>query len=494
MLKQFDFSDESQPCSLSLKALMKGLGQLQRTCIERNIPVLVLVDGWETAGKGTLIQHICYELDPRYYSVAVFSAKEEESYPYLWRYWRHLPKKGHMTIFNRSFYQQAIKEGSKERIHRALEDGYGFEKTLRDDGTILVKLFLHISKKTHKERVHDVKSFPLEKKLISFIDDGQLEDYDGYEKAWSDCLKQSNYVFSPWHIISMEDKKAGTKQALQVLMHELEKGLLEKRTSLVRSHEPYAVLPPILLDLDKECSEAEYDEKLPILQKRAKSISEWLLLYRIPTVLAFEGTDAAGKGGTIKRLVKDMDPRLYDISTTAAPTAEEKSFHYLRRFMEAMPGPGRITIFDRTWYGRVLVERIEGFASQEEWRRAYREIGEMEESLIRHGVNMMKFFLVIDKDEQGRRFEARERTPEKRYKITEEDWRNREKWDSYEVAYREMLYHTSSKEAPWHIIEGNNKRYARIRVLEAFIMQGMKKLEEAAPHKKWDWEKIWKRT
>ncbi len=491
MLKQFDFSVKESESRRSLKELGLQLAALQRQCIEKKIPVLLLIDGWETAGKGDVLNRICYELDPRYYSVAVFPQSQEDAYPYLWRYWKKLPKKGHTAIFNRSFYYQVMNETGVEAVAQELNDIYEFERTLREDGTIIVKLFLHVSKKTHKKRIEEIKKLPVEKQLISFINYRQLDNYDEYMELFSNILERSDYIFSHWHVVGMENKKQGMRDALAVIIEEIENGLRRQEEAEPVLEVPAVNLPPAIpQELYKPYERAAYDVMLPLLQKQAELISELLFLHKIPTVIAFEGTDAAGKGGAIKRLLKYIDPRLYDISTTAAPTAEEKSYHYLRRFMETMPMPGRITVYDRTWYGRVLVERVEGFASPKEWLRAYREIRAMEDSLVHNGVNLFKFFLVIDKDEQARRFKEREETPEKRYKITAEDWRNREKWDEYDAAYRAMLYQTSTMAAPWRIIEGNNKLYARIRVLETFISQSQRMLERRVPERKWNWQQL----
>ena len=194
-------------------------------------------------------------------------------------------------------------------------------------------------------------------------------------------------------------------------------------------------------------------------------------------VLGFEGWDAGGKGGAIKRLTEKMDPRGYTVIPTASPNDWEKAHHYLWRFWQAMPKAGHLSIFDRTWYGRVMVERIEGFCTTGEWQRAYKEINDMERDLYDAGAIVLKFWMQIDKDEQERRFKARQENPEKQWKITDEDWRNREKWDQYEEAVNEMLIRTSTPHAPWVVVEGNDKYYARIKVLETVVRAIEKRLE-----------------
>ena len=223
------------------------------------------------------------------------------------------------------------------------------------------------------------------------------------------------------------------------------------------------------IDLTKELSPEEYKKRKKDLQKRMGRLHNEMYLKRVPVILAFEGWDAGGKGGAIKRITQSIDPRGYEVVPIASPNDIEKAHHYLWRFWDKFPKDGHMAIFDRTWYGRVLVERVENFASEEEWKRAYSEINNMEAHLVKSGAIVLKFWMHIDKDEQKKRFQQRQDTPEKQWKITGEDWRNREKWEAYEKAVDEMVVRTSTKEAPWHIIEANSKLYARIKVLEIVV-------------------------
>ena len=214
------------------------------------------------------------------------------------------------------------------------------------------------------------------------------------------------------------------------------------------------------------------------LQKKLELLHGELYQLRIPVILCFEGWDAAGKGGAIRRLTSHLDPRGYQVCPTASPSELEKSHHYLWRFWNHVPKAGHIAVFDRTWYGRVMVERIEGFCTESEWHRAYQEINDMEAHFANWGAVIVKFWIHIDKDEQERRFNDRMTNPEKRWKITDEDWRNREKWDDYVEAVNEMLEKTSTKQAPWVIVEGNSKYYARVKVLETVVDAMEKKIKE----------------
>ena len=188
-----------------------------------------------------------------------------------------------------------------------------------------------------------------------------------------------------------------------------------------------------------------------------------------PVCIVFEGWDASGKGGCIKRLVAPLDPRHVRVAQFAAPTFDEKRHHFLWRFWPVLPGWGGMAVLDRSWYGRVLVERVEGFASEEQWRRAYGEIADFENSLAAEGMILVKFWMHLSTEEQLRRFRAREGDPLKQWKLTDEDWRNREKWDEYAAAAEDMLEKTSSPASPWVVVEAENKRWARVRVLEATV-------------------------
>ena len=231
------------------------------------------------------------------------------------------------------------------------------------------------------------------------------------------------------------------------------------------------------VDLTKSYTEKEYHKKKKKLQKKIKKLHGELYRRQIPVIIGFEGWDAGGKGGAIKRLTEKMDPRGFTVNTTAAPNDYEKAHHYLWRFWKNVPKKGHVAVYDRTWYGRVMVERIEGFCTKKEWQRAFKEINDMEAQFVQSGAIVLKFWMQIDKEEQRKRFEERQKNPEKQWKITEEDWRNRDKWDAYEEAVNEMLIRTSTPEAPWVIVEGNCKYYARIKVLEAVIEAIEKRLE-----------------
>ena len=229
--------------------------------------------------------------------------------------------------------------------------------------------------------------------------------------------------------------------------------------------------------LDKTMGEKEYREELHILQDKLGRLHNRLYRKQVPVIIVYEGWDAAGKGGNIKRVAGALDPRGYEVLPIASPEPHEKARHYLWRFWKRLPKTGHIAIFDRSWYGRVMVERLEGFCSDNDWQRAYNEMNEFEKELAEWGAVIIKFWVHIDKDTQLARFEERQRTPEKQWKITEEDWRNREKWDAYETAVNEMIQKTSTVYAPWHILESVDKKYARIKALKIVIEELEKALK-----------------
>ena len=311
------------------------------------------------------------------------------------------------------------------------------------------------------------------------------KEYERYMEMNEEMLQKTDTDMAPWIIVEATDKEYAAVKIISCvaerLQYELDRREAEKgmEKNVVPSESSQFKLGALSgVDLSKSLEREEYKERLNKLQKKLSMLHNELYRLRIPVVLGFEGWDAGGKGGAIKRLTSHLDPRGYAVHPTAAPNDYEKVHHYLWRFWKDMPKAGHVAIFDRTWYGRVMVERIEGFCSEADWKRAYQEINEMEAHIAHSGAIIIKFWLHIDKDEQERRFKERQTTPGKEWKITDEDWRNREKWDQYEVAVNEMLLRTSTTYAPWVIVEGNSKYYARVKVLETVVDAIEKKVKE----------------
>lgn len=486
MLKEFDFDrDKSAYTHFSFSDLGDKLGRLKRIANSMEIPVLVIVDGWESSGKGYMISKLIKDLEPRSSRVSVFSSPSanERDHPFLWRYWLKIPGKGELVVFDRSFYYELMSEldPDEETYQKIMQDVKAMEKQLIDDGTIVIKFFLHQTKETQTERIESLQEEEHASLLVGERDFTQNKAYDQYLNYFDRILTDSNYDFCPWYVLSSENSKACAKTLMGQVAISLTKGINraiareQKAETFVRDYQEVS-RPLAGIDLNLSIEKKLYKKKLKTLQKEAGRLSFELYRKNIPVVLAFEGVDAAGKGGAIKRLTQSFDPRGYRVMSVGAPDETQDRYHYLWRFYQAMPRRAAMTIFDRSWYGRVLVERVEGFAHPEEWNRAYQEINEMERHMGHSNTLIMKFFIYIDKDEQLKRFKARQNDPDKMHKLTDEDWRNREKWDQYIAAMNEMLVRTHTTHAPWVIVEGMDKRFARIKVLESFIEQAEKYL------------------
>lgn len=464
-----------------MEQLQPNLSFLQRECKRLGIPVMIVFEGLSASGKGTLINQLIEPLDPRgfkVYSTAV-ETEDEKRHPFLWRFWTKTPENGRIVIFDRSWYRRVLVDRfSKETSPRQLGQAFGeirsFEKQLTDSGMLIIKLFICISKKEQSKRMEQLQKSKKTAWRVGKADKQRNEQYEKYLAMNEEMLEKTDSEHSPWHIIEGTDRKYAAAKVMSIVAEQMETAIREKEktkksTKKAVKTEPLKTSVLAGVNLDKSLTKEEYKEKRNKLQKRLSELHNEIYKYKIPVVLAFEGWDAGGKGGAIKRLTQALDPRGYVVNPVASPNDIEKAHHYLWRFWNNFPKSGHIAIFDRSWYGRVMVERIEGFCTTEEWQRAYKEMNQMEEQLYHSGAVILKFWMHIDEEEQLRRFTERQETPEKQWKITDEDWRNREKWDLYEEAVDEMLIRTSTTYAPWIIVEANSKYYARIKVLETVV-------------------------
>ena len=486
MLEKIDLSKKAD--KETFKQVMETesgrLGILQRECKAAGIPVMIVFEGMGAAGKGVQINRLIQALDPRGFSVhATNSSNEEEQMrPFLWRYWTKTPARGRIAIFDRSWYSIVQRDRfdnpeDELDLEGAYQDILSFEKQLSDDGTVIIKLFLHISREEQKKRFKKLEASKGSAWRVNKQDWKRNKEYDSYLKINEEMLENTDTEYAPWTIIESTDRDYAAMKILTTVADRLAYALEKKKETAKESKKKKDQVPGerfhngVLsgIDLSKSLTKAEYKKELDELQKRLEKLHNELYRLRIPVVLGFEGWDAGGKGGAIKRLTSHLDPRGYQVNPTASPNDIEKVHHYLWRFWNNMPKAGHIAIFDRTWYGRVMVERIEGFCTEAEWKRAYQEINEMESHMANYGAVILKFWLHIDKDEQERRFKERMENPAKQWKITDEDWRNREKWDAYESAVDEMIKKTSTAYAPWHILESVDKKYARLRALKIVI-------------------------
>lgn len=514
MLEKIDLSKklDKKESKKQMDMLGARLGELQRECKSLGIPVIIVFEGFGAAGKGTLINCLIRPMDPRGFDVYAVNgeSEEEKMHPFLWRFWTKTPAKGRTAIFDRSWYRRVLIDRfdgitSEKQLTYAYNEIVSFEQQLADDGNVIIKFFLDITKKEQTKRFRRLLDNKETAWRVSKGDLKRNRQFDEYKVMNEEMLQQTDTDFAPWTIIEAMDKEYAAVKVMSVVIDRLEKQVNQVREAAeakkadreaasqenipqesmdegirVQENSKNIFRSSILnsVDLSLAYTKEEYKEKLSKLQSRLMILHSELYRRRIPVILGFEGWDAGGKGGAIKRLTECMDPRGYAVHPTASPNDIEKSHHYLWRFWQAMPKDGHVAVFDRTWYGRVMVERIEGFCTAEEWKRAYREINDMEAQFAHSGAIVLKFWLQIDRDEQERRFQERMNTPEKRWKITDEDWRNRAKWNLYEEAVDEMLIRTSTTYAPWIIVEGNCKYYARIKVLETVVDAIEKRLKE----------------
>ena len=473
-----------------VKELEQNLSGLQQKIRDKKLPVIILLEGWGASGKGMLIADMIKMLDPRFFKVcSTMPANDaEKRYPLMKRFWTNIPAYGTMSIMDRSWYQELAIAKMEEDIsdseyERRIRSVNTFERQLTDDGYLIIKLFLHISRQEQKKRFLKLKEDSATKWRVTGLDKKRNKKYDEYYKQFDDMLEKTNTPYSKWHIINTTDKHFTRFQMFNILLSQITNAVnAPAEPKKIRPVDGFDLLDmPRLSEVDlggKKLNPNEYDKELKKCQKELAKLHGKIYKHKIPVVLAFEGWDAAGKGGAIKRVGSALDPRGYVAVPVAAPDAREKNRHYLWRFWENLPKTGHITIFDRSWYGRVIVERLEKFTPEERCEMAYCEINEFERELSECGVIVMKFWIQIDKDEQLRRFTERQNTPAKQWKITDEDWRNREKWDLYEPAVDEMIAKTSTKTAPWNIIEGNDKKYARIKVMKLIIERLNKALKD----------------
>ncbi|MGI9385052.1 MAG: polyphosphate:AMP phosphotransferase [Methyloligellaceae bacterium] len=494
----------------TVPTLRTELLEAQQALRRAGFPVIVLFGGVDAAGKNETINLLNEWMDPRWVITCAYGSPsdEEQERPEFWRYWRDLPPNGHVGLFLSAWYSRPILErvygGADEaQLDKELERITTFEKELADDGALILKFWMHLSQGAQKKRFKALESNPLTSWRVTKADWENLERYDDFIAAAERAIARTSTGDAPWQIVEGSDLRycgltvgLAIRDALRKHLHEatLKRKLAAELTSEGSSaadaegqaegsspDEAHgAQIPPgptILnrLDMSKSLGKQEYRAALAKYQAKLHALDRKAVARNLSGIAVFEGWDAGGKGGAIRRMTAALDARDYRVIPIAAPTDEERQHHYLWRFWRHIARAGRATLFDRSWYGRVLVERVEGFATEAEWRRAYAEINDFEEQLVKHGILLLKFWMHITKDEQLDRFKAREEIPYKRWKLTEEDWRNREKWDLYEQAVNDMVERTSTAHAPWTLIEANDKRFARIKVLQTVC----ERLEEA---------------
>lgn len=531
MLEKVEFDNEplsKEEYKAKRDSLMERLVVLQQQARSEGIGLVVLFEGWNGAGKGSRISDLMYNLDARATSVHVsgdvdqaalrhFPGKSRgvsDFYPFMQQYWRALGERGTITFFDKGWYSAAIQRmmthaadespSLRDEARRYAMSVHDFERQLTDDGYVVVKLFLHVSKKAQRKRLERLHDDPATRWRVPDKKLASAWSYEEERKLYGKLLEVSNFDFAPWTVVNGEDKRRANIVIASTLIDAIEGALAKKRAlaeagasalpegvQVASSHDPDLAAPdssafPIVADYPRvdgvdhslAMDPEEYRRELKKLQKRLHKLENIMYQKRVPLMIMYEGWDAAGKGGNIKRVAQALDARAYTIFPSPAPTKPELMHPHLWRYWTRLPKAGHVGIYDRSWYGRVLVERVEGFATHEQWSRAYDEINQFERDMVDWGAILLKFWVDVSPEEQLRRFEDRASDPAKQWKITDEDWRNREKYPQYKQAIDDMFRLTSTTFAPWVVLESDDKKHARIKALRIIV----KALEERLEH------------
>lgn len=458
------------------KELDTKLGHIQQILYDEKIPVIITFEGPGGEVSGKIVNNFISLLEPRGVSYHHIVNGSEVKYNKATHFFSNIPGKGKICVYDRAWYSLILDtKYEKKRFNGWVEGLNNFEAYLNNNGILVVKVFLNMSRET-EEKYHDI--YVGEGERSALVDPFSEHNFDAKSKDVSEMIKKSSVVF-PWDIVDVGEPKETMDQILKIFINRVSDLIREPKGRMVMIKDTAKFPNPRQsMDLSKTISDKDYDHKLEKLQLELSNLQEKLAVSNKSLVIAFEGWDAAGKGGAIRRITQALSPRGYKAISIAAPTAEEKSKTHLWRFASRLPDDGHIVIFDRTWYGRMMVEPIEGFCSDEEYERAGPEINGFELFMVENRTILIKFWIEISKDEQLRRFNERRLDPLKRWKITDEDWRNRKKWDVYEKYVDQMMKRTNTPYAPWHVVESNDKKYARIKVLETVVSVLKKELKD----------------
>ncbi|HET8732015.1 MAG TPA: polyphosphate:AMP phosphotransferase [Moraxellaceae bacterium] len=440
----------------------------------RGFPVVILVAGVDGAGKGETVNLFNEWMDPRHISTHGFGppSQDERQHPPMRRFWDVLPPRGRMGMLFGSWYTAPIVDRALGNIppgtfRQQIDEIVRFERMLATEGTLLLKLWFHLSKRDQRHRLNDLERDPLTRWRVSESDWNNFQRYDRFRRISAEALTATSTDSAPWHLIDGSCPRHRSLAAGGLLLEQLTRRLDATSTRVAPSPTRASRSPDKLaaLDYDAHLSQPDYEQQLELWQGRLNRLIRDPRFANRSLVVVFEGQDAAGKGGAIRRLTGALDARHYQVIPVSAPSAEERDQPWLWRFWRRLPRRGHVAIFDRSWYGRVLVERVEKFCTPTDWERAYDEINDFEQQLVAHGTVVAKFFLAITKDEQLRRFRERASVSHQNYKLTPEDWRNRRQWRAYEGAINDMVARTGTDASPWTLVAANDVEHARIAVL-----------------------------
>ena len=446
-------------------------------------PVIILIGGVDGAGKGETVNLLNAWMDPRHIVAHAMGEKsdEEQERPPMWRFWRALPPKGKIGVFFGSWYtdpivQRVLGKIKSSNLSQSIDEINRFETMLTNEGALIIKFWFHLSKEAQHKRLKSLEKDPKTRWRVTDLDWERFKLYDKFRKVSEQALRATSTSEAPWIVVEGSDARYRNLTTGKILLEALRKRL--HHPAQIASANAAPLHAPIdslnvfdKLDMSQKLANKKFDSELEKYQGKLNLLTRDERFRNMSVIALFEGSDAAGKGGAIRRITSALDARHYRIIPVAAPTEEERAQPYLWRFWRHIPRTGRVTIFDRSWYGRVLVERVEKFCSEADWMRAYSELNDFEEQLVKNNTVLVKFWLTITKEEQLRRFKEREKTGFKRFKITEEDWRNRKKWKEYEASVCDMVDRTSTEIAPWTLVEANDKNFARIKILKTLCQQ-----------------------
>lgn len=490
--------------------------------------LLILVNGMENSGKGEAVKALTEWMDARYIKVHATMGQHPSRYQPIWqRHTWQLPRKGEIAVYFGNWYADLIRyvfdcgdDIDEQRLQQMIEDIEAFEQDLVNNNTDIVKCLFWVDNKTLKKRLTDEEPDP---EQLYHLDWFRKKDVKRFKRFSSKLMR----LQSSWHHIDGQDIDASNIQFANVVLAALQtmnqlaaadddqdnRAKTDKSVHLKTDENPVKPNPlpfkptPLINELvsvqSQALAKADYKKQLHSKQHILAELIRERGQRHI--IFVFEGMDAAGKGGAIRRIIAPLDPREFTIHAISAPTEDELKHAYLWRFWTRLPHDemadvdivylsqkfkrnkcvallkqrlhnSRVTIFDRSWYGRVLVERIEGFAKEADWQRAYGEINRFENDLVQSNAIVVKFWLAISEEEELKRFKAREETPNKQFKITDDDWRNRAKWHEYVQAASDMIHLTHHKKRPWYVIATDDKYTARLKILDAIISELSKNL------------------